>query len=90
MANASPNIPEWQHKENLKQIESLKKDGYRFKIGVQSYQVWHKDKYLGGAGTIKFPHGRYHKANYYDNTKTALIVAQSYHANLPYLPPHMP
>ena len=74
--NAKSNIPDYQHEENRKLAKSLRAEGYRLEVTSQQYQVWAPDgKCLGGAGTIKKPHGRYAEANLRDYLQMAIQTA---------------
>jgi hypothetical protein len=72
--NVRPNVPDWQHKENLKAAEAFRKEGYRIEVSSQGYQVWSPTKYLSGCATIKKPHGRYAEANRRDYLACALAT----------------
>lgn len=73
--NARPNIPDYEHNANLTLFQQLTDQGFKIEFGSQGYRVEHKGKFLGAAGTIKKPHGRYREANIRDNLQTALRLA---------------
>ncbi len=75
--NAKSSVPDWQHEQNRKRAEDLRAGGYRIEVTSQGYQVWHGTKYLGGAGTLHKPHGRYAEANRRDNLQSALSTIAS-------------
>ena len=70
--NVKPNIPDWQHKENLKELADLRSKGYEIDVTTQGYFI----KGVGGAATLNKPHGRYAEANLRDNTQSAIITAR--------------
>lgn len=74
--NAKPNISDFQHRENVKRAEELRAKGFSIEATAQGYRVWHGKKYLGGAGTVKPPHGRYAEANIRDNLASALSLCK--------------
>jgi hypothetical protein len=76
--NARPNISDWQHQENRKQLAALVEKGYEFEISGSGYFVRKNGKGIGGANTGKKCHGRYLEANIRDFTQSALIHAQNH------------
>lgn len=73
--NAKPNIPDYQHAANVSLLRQLKEQGFKIEVNSQGYRVEYKGDFLGAAGTLKRPHGRYREANMRDNLETALRVA---------------
>jgi hypothetical protein len=69
--NARPNISDWQHAENLKTLSRLRSEGQEITYSAQGYFV----RGVGGATTLKPPHGRYAEANRRDNLNAAIRQA---------------
>jgi hypothetical protein len=71
-----------QHQENVKRLEHLKTDGYKFDITADGYKVWLGDKFLGGASVMlprtKPLHWRHRSANIKNNVKQALLTVDQF------------
>lgn len=74
--NAKPNIPDYQHEANQRLCASLRASGYKIEWTSRGYRVEFNGKFIGAAGTLNIPHGRYREANMRDNLQSALITAQ--------------
>ena len=73
--NAKPNIPDYQNDANLRLCASLRASGYKIEYTSRGYRVDYNGKFIGAAGTLNIPHGRYREANLRDNLQSALSVA---------------
>lgn len=72
-------IPEFEVEILRKQLAKLQELGYVIKYGSNSYQVWYKDEYVSGAGSLprdKPKHWKHRVADTRMHLKNAVITAQ--------------
>lgn len=76
--NAKPNVPDYQHEANMRLCASLRASGYKIEWASRGYRVEFNGKFLGAAGTLNVPHGRYREANMREHLQAALRVAMNH------------
>ena len=73
-------LSDWENKENLKKLQQLSEEGFRFEYGADSYAVWYNEEYISGAGIgrprEKPLHYKHRDANIKDNREQCVITAE--------------
>ncbi len=78
--NAKSSIPDYQHEANQRLCASLRASGYKIEWTSRGYRVAFNGAFVGAAGTLNIPHGRYREANMRDNLQSALSITQRHAA----------
>lgn len=80
------NISDRQHKENLKELEERRAQGYEITITADGYSVWQGVVFIAGA-SVKLPrekplHWKHAAANRRDNLDAALSCIRDHERKL--------
>ncbi len=70
----------WEHEQNIKELNRLKELGFEFEINGDGYFVKFKGEGIGGASVMlprsKPIHYKHRQANTKDNLLSAIIIAK--------------
>lgn len=76
------NISDWQHKENLEELNVRTAQGYKITVTADGYSVWRGALFVAGA-SVKLPrekplHWKHAAADRRDNLNSALSCIRAY------------